>query len=155
MRRRPGSPSYPRGRPRRGFTLVELMVAIVLITVGLLGSAALMATSQRYQRGAASREEMATLAEAKLDELRSYQAAPLITGAALRAKLAPGGSLTSSVTNYADSLAVSGTGKRYRRRWLIVASVTGTRQLFMRVQPMFTDAYAPSTLDLTTLVMMQ
>jgi prepilin-type N-terminal cleavage/methylation domain-containing protein len=135
--------------PRRGFTLVELMVAIVLITVGLLGSAALMATSLRYQRGAASREEMLALAEAKLDELRSYQNAP--AGSGLKVRLAVGGSLTSSVANYYDE--VNGPSlKPYRRRWQITQGTVRTRDVQIRVEPRYTDRYAAWRVDLRTLI---
>ena len=143
-RSRSGAP-----RRRRGFSLVELMVAIVLLTVGLFGSAALMATSLRFQRGASSREEMLTLGEAKLDELRSYQSASLASG--LRAKIAPGGSTTSSVTDYADSLA-SPHGKPYRRRWQISNSVVRTREIQIRVEPRYSDQHATQGINLRTLI---
>jgi prepilin-type N-terminal cleavage/methylation domain-containing protein len=150
MPRRPDHSSGARQRPsRRGFTLVELMVAIVLITVGLIGSAALMATSLRYQRGASSREEMLALAEGKLDELRSYQNATVASG--LRAKLAVGGSLTSSVTNYNDN-PTSPAGKPYVRRWEITNGTVRTRSVQVRVEPGYTDKYAALRVDLQTLV---
>jgi prepilin-type N-terminal cleavage/methylation domain-containing protein len=40
-----------RARPRRGFTFVELAVAMMLIGIGLLGFAGLMSSSLRFQRG--------------------------------------------------------------------------------------------------------
>jgi type IV pilus assembly protein PilV len=134
---------------RRGFTLVELMVAMMLITVGLIGSAALTATSLRYQRAAARREEMLALAEAKLDELRSYQNATVASG--LRAKLAAGGSLTSSLTNYSDDVA-SPSLKQYRRRWQITDGTVRTRQVAVRVEPNYVDGYAARRVDLQTLI---
>jgi prepilin-type N-terminal cleavage/methylation domain-containing protein len=146
MRPLRGSPA--KLRRRRGFTLVELAVAMMLIGVGLIGAAALMSASLRYQRSASTREDMIMLAETKLDELRSYQLAPAGTPAA--AKLNVGGSLSMSVNGYADSLTTS--GKSYRRRWLIVAAVAGTRQVALRVEPRFSDAYATRALEFRTLV---
>jgi prepilin-type N-terminal cleavage/methylation domain-containing protein len=149
MSRRPAPRRGPSLRRRRGFTLIELMVAIVLITVGLIGSAALMATSLRYQRGAASREEMLSLGEAKLDELRSYQNATVASG--LRSRLAIGGSLTSSVSGYSDN--VSGpTGKPYVRRWQITNGTIRTRQVQVRVEPAYADTYAAPRVELSTLI---
>jgi prepilin-type N-terminal cleavage/methylation domain-containing protein len=148
-RRTQQPPTRHASRSRRGFTLVELMVAIVLITVGLLGSAALMATTVGHTRGASSREEMLALAEAKLDELRSYQNAPATTG--LKARLAVGGSLTSSVANYNDD--VNGpSGKPYRRRWQIANGTVRTRDVQVRVQPRYTDRYRATPVDVRTLI---
>jgi prepilin-type N-terminal cleavage/methylation domain-containing protein len=136
-------------RERGGFTLIELAVAMMLIAVGLIGAAALMSTSLRYQRGAATREDMITIAETKLDELRSYQIAP--TGSPSWNMLAAGGSVTSSVTGYADSLTTLG-GKSYRRRWQLVDAIAGTRELHLRVEPRFEDVYAARPLEFRTLV---
>jgi prepilin-type N-terminal cleavage/methylation domain-containing protein len=141
--------SLPRLRSRRGFTLVELMVAIVLITVGLIGSAALMSSSLRYQRGASSREEMLALAEGKLDELRSYQNAPVVSG--LRARLAVGGSVTSPVPGYFDAVN-SPTGKPYLRRWAITNGTVRTRAVQVRIVPIYVDYFATSRVDLQTLI---
>jgi prepilin-type N-terminal cleavage/methylation domain-containing protein len=149
LRRRQIPPTPQRRRARTGFTLVELMVAVVLITVGLLGSAALMTATLRHQRGAASREEMLALAEAKLDELRGYQNAPVASG--LKARLAVGGSLTSSVTNHYDE--VNGPSlKPYRRRWQIANGTVRTRDVQIRVEPRYTDKYAAPRVDLRTLI---
>jgi hypothetical protein len=128
---------------------LELAVAMLLIAVALVSTAALTSTSLRFQRGASTREEMVTLAEAKLDELRSYQLAP--KGTPSWEKLAAGGSLTSSVTGYSDAVTIPG-GKSYRRRWEIVAATAGTRDVTLRVEPMFSDAYATSRVEMRTLV---
>lgn len=141
-----------RHRRRSGFTLVELAVAMMLIAVALVGSAALTTTSLRYQRGASTRDEMVTLAESKIDELRSYQLAP--SGTTSWTKLAAGGSLTSSVSGYSDDVTVPG-GKTYRRRWEIVSSTAGTRQVTVRIEPTFTDKYATTQVELRTLVARQ
>jgi prepilin-type N-terminal cleavage/methylation domain-containing protein len=134
---------------RNGFTIIELVLAMFLITVGLVGTAALMATSQRYQRASAAREEMATLAERKLEELRLYQSAPTASG--LKAKLAVGGSLTSSVTNYADSMP-GASGKAYRLRWEITNALAGTREVVVQVQPKYTDSFVVSSVQFRSLV---
>jgi type IV pilus assembly protein PilV len=137
-----------RDRPRRGFTFVELAVAMMLIGVGLLGFAGLMSSSLRFQRGSTTREEMITIAEAKLDELRAYQLAP--KGTATWSKLAVGGSVTSAVTGY-DSVVTLGT-RSYSLRWQLAASVAGTRLVTVRVRPNYTDTFATQQVQFTSLV---
>jgi prepilin-type N-terminal cleavage/methylation domain-containing protein len=137
-----------RARPRRGFTFVELAVAMMLIGIGLLGFAGLMSSSLRFQRGSTSREEMITIAEAKLDELRSYQLAP--KGTATWSRLAIGGSVTNAVTGY-DSVVTIGR-RSYRLRWQLEGAVAGTRLVTVRVRPDYTDAFATAQVQFRTLV---
>lgn len=139
----------PRLRARRGFTVVELIMAIMLLTVGMLAMAGVLASSSKLQKVSQSRGEMTTLAEAKLEELRSYGAtAP---GDALRANLNLGGSRTSSVTGYSDQ--VTGvSGQTFRRRWEIVNGIAGTREVRLRVAPVTPSRGQLSRLDFTTLV---
>jgi hypothetical protein len=92
---------------------------------------------------------MATLAERKLEELRLYQSAPVATG--LKSKLNVGGSLTSSVTSYADSLA-GPSGKPYRLRWQITSALAGTREVVVQVQPKYSDPYVVSSVQFRSLV---
>lgn len=119
-----------------------------LITSGLLGTAALMATSQRYQRRAAIREEMASLGESRIDQMRLFQTAT--KASRLRDSLRAGGSTTASVASYADSLTGL-DGRSYRRRWRIAAAIVGTRNVTIRVEPRYADPYAPSGVELQTL----
>ena len=56
-------------RGRGGFTLVELVLALVLLGVGLLGSAALMIHSQSLLRRAETREWAASVALSMADSL--------------------------------------------------------------------------------------
>lgn len=142
------SPSGPQLAARAGFTIIELVIAMFLITSALLGTAALMATSQRHQRRAAAREEMLSLAEARIDQMRMFQNAT--KASKLRDSLTIGGSKASSVANYADSLTGL-DGKSYRRRWQISAGTVGMRNVSIRVEPRYTDAYAPSGIEIQTL----
>lgn len=152
------TPSRPRSRggarvaPRRGFTVVELLLAIMLLSVGMLAMAALLASSARLQRLSASRGELASVAEAKVEELRAYGQ----TDAAdpLRARLALGGSLTSNVTDYADSV-VGINSVVYHRRWQVSNGIAGAREVRVRVVPRTAQRDHPSRFDLTTLVLLQ
>jgi prepilin-type N-terminal cleavage/methylation domain-containing protein len=56
-------------RGRGGFTLVELVLALVLLGIGLLGSAALMIHSQGLMRRAETREWAASIALSMADSL--------------------------------------------------------------------------------------
>lgn len=68
----PCSRSAQRGvRARRGFTIVELLLAIILLSVGMLASAGILVSSTRLQRLAGSRAELTMMGEAKLEELRA------------------------------------------------------------------------------------
>ncbi|HEX6057568.1 MAG TPA: hypothetical protein VFZ11_01030 [Gemmatimonadaceae bacterium] len=149
--RRRGASGRAASRPRAGFALVELLFAIVMLTVGTLAMAGVLAASLRLQRLSVTRNEMTSLAEAKLEELRSY-ASPTST-AALKANLDLGGSLTSIVANYADSVTLV-TGARYYRRWQVSTGVAGTRQITVRVLPKADVSYQVKRLDFTTFVQM-
>jgi Tfp pilus assembly protein PilV len=69
-------------RPRDGITLMEVLIAVIMITVavgGLLGSSASVA---RQMGGGGSQMVAASLAQARLDSLTSLSCAQLAAGAA-------------------------------------------------------------------------
>ena len=138
--------------PRRGFTVVELLLAIMLLSVGMLASAGILVSSTRLQRLAGSRSELTAMGEAKLEELRSYgQTAPADP---LRAQLAIGGSTTVTTTAYADS--VTGlNGVTYLRRWEVLAGIAGAREVHLRVEPKGRPRYHLPSLDFTSTVLLQ
>jgi prepilin-type N-terminal cleavage/methylation domain-containing protein len=122
----------PARSARRGFTVIELMVAIMIISVGLLGMSSVMGSSSRLQTLAISRGEMATAAESKVEELRVFGGTA--TDSPLRVAIAVGGSIVAPVAGYSDSTeAVS--GRWFYRRWQIQNGVAGTRQVTVRVVP--------------------
>ncbi|MGQ0799139.1 MAG: type IV pilus modification protein PilV [Pseudomarimonas sp.] len=55
----------------RGFSLVEIMVAILVLSIGLLGMAALMATSMRNAQSANQRTQAINLAYEIIDGIRA------------------------------------------------------------------------------------
>jgi type IV pilus modification protein PilV len=71
-----------RGKLRRGFTLVELLVAIVLLSVGALALASLSAVVMRNVNGAAQQTIAATIAQARLERLRGLPCTQLESGEA-------------------------------------------------------------------------
>jgi Tfp pilus assembly protein PilV len=140
-------------RARAGFGLVELLIAIIMLSVGMLGLASLMATALRRDRLSSTRMEVSSLAEAKFEELRAYGA--LNFTHALRARLNPGGSLTASVASYADSV-VALNGRTYDRRWEITSGTPlNTRRVTVRVTPRTALRYDTRVVQFTTMVVLQ
>jgi type IV pilus modification protein PilV len=76
-RRATGASGIPRGR--RGFSLVELMVAMMLLTVGVLGLASVSAYAIR-QDSVATRANSATLvAQSRMERLRSRRCDDIVS----------------------------------------------------------------------------
>src|SRR5579871_3500515 len=82
-----------------GFTVLEVLVAVVVLAIGILGAAALMSqmnvdtTASRYM------STEALLASEKLEDLNRYPASS--------SSVAPGGSLTADVATYSDQVEMS------------------------------------------------
>ena len=69
----------PTGR-RAGFTLVELLVAMMVFAVGMLGLAATAASVTRMMGGARRQTIAATVAQSRLEKIRSSPCASLLSG---------------------------------------------------------------------------
>jgi prepilin-type N-terminal cleavage/methylation domain-containing protein len=145
------------GRSRRrqpsgqsGFTLIELILAIVVITVGILGISGGMATMMRRQDDTAVRADMAALADTKFEELRA------IAGAIPRTvdtmALVPGGSVTVATAGYND--VVPERGRSYVRLWVVTVGVGGARQVILRIRPQTAGPSGPPARDFVTLITM-
>ena len=98
--RRIASQQEPR---QSGFTLVEVMVAIVILSFGLLGVAALMVNGLQYTHSAQQRSLATVLAYDLIDRMRSN-----VTGVALGDIPAGGGNYNRPVGN------PSGSGSPYK-----------------------------------------
>lgn len=129
-----------------GFTLVELMLAIIVLTVGLLGLASTMASMTRYQDLSAVHADMTALGDHKIEQLRV--AATYMTADTMQ--LVVGGSLAVPTAQYVDTLVER--GRTFLRLWQVQAGPGGTRQVTLRVQPLVDDARTPSRLDFNTLI---
>lgn len=127
MRRRKGI-----ARARRGFSLIELVIALLMLTFGLLSLASAMASTIVGQRVSSSRGELTVVAESKLDELRGIGST--VATDPLRAALDVGGSVTTATAGYADTV-VTADNRSYQRRWVIANGVAGTRKVTIRVFP--------------------
>jgi len=136
-----------RGRPAEsGFTLVELMLAIIVLTVGLLGLASTMVSMTRYQDLGAAHADMTALGDHKIEQLRvaaTYQTADI-------AQLDVGGSMTVPTALHVDTLVER--GRTYIRLWQVQNGPGGTRQVNLRVRPQVDDVRTPAQLDFSTLI---
>ncbi len=119
---------------RAGFSLVELIIALMMMTIGVVAAATLVAGVARTQRRATARTEMTEVGQSKIEELRAI-ASTQAPGAAVPVELVVGGSLTASQEDHADTVA-SGRGRRFVRRWVVDNGPAGTLDVTIRVVPL-------------------
>ena len=76
-----------RRRDERGFTLVELMLSLMLFTVGILSLSATSAVVVRMMGGARQQTIAATMAHSRLERLRGLAcSSPALTGGSATAR---------------------------------------------------------------------
>ena len=108
-------------RGEAGFSLVETMVASLVLTIGLVGLAQLLAVATIMHSDARHATNGTMQAQAKIDELMKKD----FTDAAVLL----GGSISSNMANYFDSPEPGVT-----RRWRVTnGPATGTRLLEVTV----------------------
>lgn len=143
---RPGSPVS--SDSRAGFTLIELMMAVFILVVGVLGLASVMASAMARQTLSTAVSEVTTLAESKLEELRSSA----LLKSADTSEVTMGGSLTTSMTNHADTVS-SPVGRLFLRRWVVEPGPGGARRVTLRVESLQGGRYTPRATDFETLIL--
>lgn len=128
----------------RGFTLVEVLFAMVILTVALVSMAELMAITLRMQMLGRNETAAVRMVQSKIDELVAID----FDGASA-ALVAVGGSIDADVANYNDDPADG-----YHRRWQIaaIAGETRIRTLTVRVVPDVTDRRTTADVQLTTII---
>lgn len=72
------SPLAAAGRRSRGLTLVEILVALLILSIGLLGLAGLQTLSLTFNTGAYYRTQATALAYGLADRMRANRAAALV-----------------------------------------------------------------------------
>lgn len=81
MRRAAETPNASRMQAREGFTIVELLVALMIFAVGMLGLAATAGSVTRMMGGAKRQVIAATVAQSRLERLRSSPCTSIVSGA--------------------------------------------------------------------------
>ncbi len=140
----------PGGGSEAGFTIVELMFAMIILVIGLLGFLSTIGSTTRYQDLSSATTEMTLLADGKFELLRAAAASQT----ADTMQLSVGGSLTTPVLQHADTAAAP-QGRVYVRLWQVVNAPGPTREVRLRVRPMVDDVRVPARLDFTTRIVTQ
>ena len=99
---------------QKGFTLLEVMIAVFLLAVAIMGTASLTTSVIKGNSSSQTLTTATTLAKDKMEELKATSYSALPTG-------------STWVTDYATSngtVRSSSTGAYYRREWK--GDVTGT-----------------------------
>jgi type II secretory pathway pseudopilin PulG len=130
-----------------GFGVVELVIAMLILSVAIISMAGVMTQTRRMQGLALSRAELTAVAESKFEELRAAAAGAPSAPTSLTA----GGSLTADNLNKSDEMT-SASGRRYRRRWLVGSGPEGSVQVTVRVFPTQSSRYELSQLDFSTII---
>lgn len=109
MVRSPQGRGIPIHRHARGFTLVELMVALLVLTVGLLGALALLMRASRGAGDALARSQAALLAQGLAETMRSNRTALAAGAFDLLTANAPGVAPAMPASCVVDSSPCGGT----------------------------------------------
>ena len=127
-------------RSEAGFSLVETMVASLVLTIGLVGMAQLLAVATIMHSDARQATTGTVLAQAKLDELMKVDFS-------LNSTVALGGSIASNMAPYFDQPSTT-----MDRRWRVTPGpVAGTRLLEVTVENKGGRVYGRSQ-TLTTVI---
>ena len=130
-------------RDERGFSLVETLVSMVIMMVGLVAVAQLLAVSVHTHTLGRRTSESALLAADKIEELAklNHTTAPAVQITAIN-------TLAANTANYFDE-----PGGGYVRRWVVTAGPTGnTRRVTVRVLPPANRTPWLKTVDVTTIL---
>jgi len=117
---------------RRGFSLIEALVALVLLVVALIPMAAVPAATSRLYIASAAREQAALLAVQKLDELESKDFSSVDLGA-----------------TGPDSFHSDTSNPGYAIKWYVTNTVSGTRTVKKQIDLIVTWNDGKSKLEVT------
>lgn len=113
---------------QRGFTLIEVLVAVAVLSFGLLAIGSFHAKLINQSTHNKARTEALALAQEKLDELRNYANAHELVGKLVNnpvANPAPGSEylyvddVPTAEKPYADATTIDGTNATFTRSWTI------------------------------------
>jgi prepilin-type N-terminal cleavage/methylation domain-containing protein len=113
-----------------GFSLVELLVAMVIFSFGVLAGVALLGAGYRWEGQAELETQMTVAAEMKIEELKAIAGSEQDD----TVQLALGGDLDANVAEHWDTVELD--RRVFIRRWLVEAGPAGSRQAAVRAQPL-------------------
>ena len=122
---------------KNGFTLVELLVALSILSFGLLSVASLLLTAVTLNLLGKSTNEATAYAREKIEYLKTLPSAD--------SQRANGGSLVSDVSGYSDMVGA------YYRRWQISTGPASTQIYRISVLPVNPDARTKKSVTMTTI----
>jgi prepilin-type N-terminal cleavage/methylation domain-containing protein len=97
----------------KGFSMVEVLIALLILAISLLALAGLMMTTTRNSSFGGHMTEASTFAQDKLEQLRVSPWAGIITG-------------TDTITTAIPG--VPGTGIVYTRNWAVTPNADGNQR---------------------------
>jgi len=100
---------------RRGFTLIELMVTVILLTIGLGGLVATSGAVSRMMGGSVQETTAATVAASRFETLRGSQCASVVAGTATTRGISESWTVTkisTRVYDVTDSLSYTPSSRR-------------------------------------------
>ncbi|GMR21826.1 MAG: hypothetical protein BMS9Abin37_0143 [Acidobacteriota bacterium] len=125
-------------RHERGFSLIEVMVAIVILTVGLLSLAQMMVMSTNANTLSGRMTSCSALAKEQLERLK---AAPFFTVAPTTRNpiLTAGGDINAAVAGYSqfydtNGLPTAAGSAAFETRWLVTDVPTGMPLQMVQIQ---------------------
>lgn len=101
---------------RRGFTLLEALVALAVVTIGLMGVVKLQGLMSRYADVSKQRSEATRLAQQQIETLRSYTTIDAAAGQLSWNAMAGGNDSVSTNADFARTWALAGTAADPLRR---------------------------------------
>ncbi len=135
--------SSSRRRDEGGFTLVEVMICTLILTVGMLGIAGLLAVTTQMHVGAREAARSTRTAQDKIDELMKLDFDDDV-------EVAVGGSLQDNEANHFEEDPGGQGGLTVR--WSVTAGpVTDTRILTVRVENLRAQQYGRQV-ELSTII---
>lgn len=125
-----------------GFTIIEVLVAMVILTVALVALAEMMAITLRMQMMGRNETAAVRLIQAKIDQIVNVNFTTTTSANV-------GGSLTSDVTSYFDTPAAG-----FKRRWQIsaITGETKVRKLTVKIIPTILDKRTNADVELSTII---
>lgn len=121
----------------KGFSLIEVLVTFVVLSIGLMGIARFQATMQQGNTLAKERTEAAMLAQKKMEQFRSYRST------AVSASEFDYGDIFSSSS--ATKETINGTNAVYTREWEVIPTVVNAAYQYKTITVTVTWPPHPGT----------